>query len=557
MGPERALVRLAFDVWIWCGMAQQYDYIIVGAGSAGCVLAGRLSADPAKQILLLECGGKNHDFLIGMPKGIGKLVRSPAHCLTYEVGGERLAGQPPEVWVRGKGLGGSSAINGMIWSRGHPQDFDHWERLGCTGWNWQTMKSAYKALEDHPLGPSDAHGSGGPVAISSGTFRYPLTEDMIAAGEMMGLERVEDLNDKPVERVGYYSHNISKGRRVSAAHAYLDPARARANLHILTGARVHRVLFDGNRAVSVAVAVGGKVATFDCRGEIVLSAGLLESPRLLELSGIGPAAVLEAAGVPLLHDSPDVGNRMREHASISMPFRIGSNCGSHRSFFGLGLMRSAIQYQLFHTGALATGPFEVGGFTRIGGGKGPPNLQLYLGGYVFALSDDSFPVPLADVDRRPGMMIYGQLLQLESEGSIHIRSADPSAPPVINPNWLAAENDQRLAIEAIRYIRRYASQPPLRRHIVEELLPGGECQSDEAMLLAFRRLATCGLHGTGTCRMGSDERSVVDERLRVRGVSGLRVADCSVMPGLVSGNTNAPAMATGYRAADLIIDDSR
>ncbi len=283
MGPERALVRLAFDVWIWCGMAQQYDYIIVGAGSAGCVLAGRLSADPAKQILLLECGGKNHDFLIGMPKGIGKLVRSPAHCLTY----------------------------------------------------------------------------------------------------------------------------------------------------------------------------------------------------------------------------------------------------------------------------------EVGGFARIGGGEGPPNLQLYLGGYVFALSDDSFPVPLADVDRRPGMMIYGQLLQLESEGSIHIRSADPSAPPVIDPNWLATENDQRLAIEAIRYVRRYASQPPLRRHIVEELLQGSECPSDEAMLSAFRRLATCGLHGTGTCRMGSDERSVVDERLRVRGVSGLRVADCSVMPGLVSGNTNAPAMATGYRAADLIIDDNR
>lgn len=536
-------------------MNKGWDYIIVGAGSAGCVLAERLSADGRSTVLVLEAGGENDSFWVTLPKGVAKLVTRPAHMWTYQVDEPREPGGPGEFWIRGKGLGGSSSINGMIWSRGEPADYDAWEASGATGWNGAAMTAAFRELEDHAAGESATRGVGGRVHVDPAIFSYPLAETMIAAGETLGLARTADLNAETGPRVGLFSHNIRNGRRESAARTYLAPARKRANVTVVTDALAERIVFEDRRAVAVEAMVGGQPRRFACRGEIIVSAGAMESPLLLQRSGIGDGERLTAAGIAPVVDSPDVGERMIEHLAFSMPYRLDRGRGTNRSFYGIGAGIAMARYLLTRKGIMATGPFEVGAFLNVAHPDGRTDAQFYLGGYTFAVGDDNNPVPLDKIDPRPGVTIYGQLLRLTSEGSVRVTGPGSGDAPRILPRWLSTEHDRTSAIALMRTMRAYMAAPPLGPMLGEELIPGPQVQSDEALLAVFRRLATCGLHAIGTCRMGSDNRAVTDPRLRVNGVSGLRIADCSVMPAHVTGNTNAPAMALGLRAAAMILED--
>lgn len=536
-------------------MPDNFDYIIVGAGSAGCVMAGRLSENARHRILVIESGGRDSSPFVTMPKGIARLVSDPAHTWFYNIAQPRLPGAPAsEVWIRGRVLGGSSSINGMIWSRGQPSDYDRWEELGATGWNWQTMKSAFRSVENHALGDDGIRGVDGPVRITPGTYRYPLTEEMMRAGEQMGLPRHEnDLNREDLEGIGFYAHNIHKGRRQSAAKTFLEPAIRRGNVRVLTGAVADRILFEGRRAVGVRVTRNGRNEDFWCSGEVIVAGGTIESPKILQRSGIGSADHLRAIGVPVVADNPDVGQHMREHLCLSLPYRLKPGSGSiNRQYYGVGLAWNVARYFLTRTGPLASGPFEIGAFTRSQPHLSRPDLQLFLGAYNFARGDDQFPVPLANIEKKPGITVYGQLSQLTSEGTVAITAPDAVTPATIKPNWLSTNEDIDAALGSVRVMRKLIAQPALAQHIERELVPGAHVQSDEELLQFYRALSTSGLHGTGTCRMGSDDKAVVDPHCRVRGVAALRVVDCSVMPGLITGNTNAPAMATAWRLADIM-----
>lgn len=530
-------------------MRTQYDYIIVGAGSSGCVLANRLSADPSVTVLVVESGPEDTSPLIAMPRGIGKmLMPGNKHVFDYKVAPRGNA--PDEVWLKGRAVGGSSSVNGMVYVRGAPRDYDTWESLGCPGWGWDEMGPRFVELEDHELGSATWRGTGGPLHVSMHPSGNPLCEAVLAAAGEVGVPRVADMNDVDTVRdggMGYQPTTTWRGRRFSAAKAFLAPVRGRPNLDVLSETDVLGIDFVELRATGLRIRNKDGERAVTAAREIILSAGAIHSPKLLQLSGIGPAALLQAHGIPVLVDAPQVGQNLRDHRYLNMQYRV--TAGSlNSSFSGLGLLASVANYAIRSKGPLTHSAHEVGGFVKTRPELDHADAQIGLGLYSMKLGKKG-----VEVEKEPGMSIISYFTNPESQGQVRIRSADPSAPPIIEANHFSAEIDRTSFISLFRWVRNLVKQPALAKWVVEEISPGPRIETDDDILQNAIGLGGTTYHVCGTCRMGTDDAAVLDPQLRVRGVEGLRVVDTSIMPTIVSGNTNAPAMAIGLRAADLIL----
>ena len=522
-----------------------FDYIVVGAGSSGCVLAERLSRNAANKVLVIESGPVDSSPLIDMPRGFGRTLTDSK--LTHVYVAKKTGGHnEPEYWVRGKTLGGSSSLNGMVYVRGQPSDYDEWN---CDGWRWADLKPHFKALENHELGASDMRGTGGPLNITIHPTKLPVLEAMIAAAAEMDVPTVDDLNSIDGAGFGYQPRNIWKGKRQSAAKVFLRPAMQRPNLTVITDTDVLRLTHEGRRITGVRIRNAEGERDIAAR-EVILSAGALNSPLLLQRSGIGPADHLKGVGVEVLHDAPGVGRNMREHRLLRAQYRLREG-SENAAFQGAGLYLSALRYFLFKSGPLTSAAFEVGGFIRTEPGSGRPDAQLGMG----PMSIDT-STPGLSLHGFPGAMCGGYVMRPESQGSILIGGLDSATPAIIDPNYLATDYDRRVSVALFRFIRAMFTQPALAPFVVGEIDPSAGIETDDEIIDAYHRIGGAGYHAAGTCRMGTDDASVVDTRLRVRGVKGLRVVDISVMPSLVSGNTNAPAMAMASRAGELILADA-
>lgn len=529
------------------------DFIVVGAGSAGCVLANRLSANGKYSVCLIEAGPPDRNPWIHIPIGYGKtMFHKTLNWGFYTDPDDNMLGRRI-YWPRGRTLGGSSSINGLIYIRGQKQDYDHWEQAGNPGWGWDQCLPYFRKLENNDLGAGATHGTDGPLNATSIKTSHPLVEALIQSGTSLGLKKRRDFNDGDQEGVGYYQLTTRNGKRCSTAVAYLVPARNRPNLRVETDAQTTGIVMQGTRAAGVRYRKGGQEHTLLAAREVILSAGAIQSPQLLQLSGIGPADLLAQHGIPVVKNLPGTGGNLQDHLQIRLIYEVTQPITTNDQLRTLwGKARIGLQWLLFRGGPLAIGINQGAVFARALPESPTPDIQFHFG----TLSAD-----LAGGDVHPFSGCTYSVCQLrpESRGTIRIRSANPLEAPSIHPNYLSADLDRRTAVAGFKYARRLAGAAPLRQLMKLEYRPGDQVRTDDEILHFCREFGATIFHPVGTARMGpaSDQDAVVDHRLRVHGVDGLRVVDASVMPTIVSGNTNVPVVMIAERASDFILDDAK
>jgi len=531
--------------------ALEFDYVIVGAGSAGCVLANRLSADGRNSVLLLEAGPKDTNLWIHVPLGYGKLFKEKTVNWMYQTEPEPGLDGRTVFQPRGKVLGGSSSINGLLYVRGQHEDYDRWRQRGNAGWGYDDVLPYFRKAENQQRGADKYHGAGGPLPVSDWRHADPLSEAFVVAAAQTGIPTNPDFNGASQEGAGFFQTTTQRGRRASTAYSYLRPAKNRSNLDVETSALAQRILFDGRRARAVEYRQGGALRTARARKEILVSSGAYNSPQLLQLSGVGPAELLKQHGIDIVLDAPGVGNDLQDHLQVRLVTRCSQPVTLNDVLnHPVRRVMAGARYAAFRNGPLTIAAGTSGAFFKTNPRLATPDIQIHF----LPFSTDRMGEKLHSFSAFSASVCQ---LRPESRGSLRIKSADPAVPPEIRINYLATETDRTAFIEGFKILRQILAAPALKPYAVDEILPGSKVTSDEDILAFCRQTGSTVYHPTSTCRMGNDPLAVVDQRLRVRGIEGLRVVDASVMPDLMSGNTNAPTIMIAEKASDMILEDAR